>query len=83
VACVVSRDANVVRYLAHGTPTSVAEYFGVPFDPETAAPPPDVATLLVERNPAFDAWTPEGFAEASARGRARLLERRVTPPTGP
>jgi hypothetical protein len=83
VACVVSRDANVVRYLAHGTPTSVAEFFGVPFDPGTAAPPPDVATLLVERNPAFDAWAPEGFAEGPAQGRARLLERRATPPTGP
>jgi len=78
VSCVVSRDANVVRYLAHGTPTTVVEFFGVPFDPQRAAPRPDVATVLVERNPAFDAWTPDGFRETPLPGRARLLER-VTP----
>ncbi len=83
VLCVVSRDANVVRYLAHGTATSVVEFFGVPFDPRKAAPPPDVATVLVERNPALDAWTPDGFAEAPAQGRARLLERQASRPTGP
>ncbi|MBK9063549.1 MAG: hypothetical protein IPL89_10195 [Acidobacteria bacterium] len=77
VWCVVSRDASVVRYLTHGTRTAVVEFFGVPFDARRAAPPPEVATLLVERNPAFDAWTPGGFQEAAApppQG-ARLLER--------
>jgi 4-amino-4-deoxy-L-arabinose transferase-like glycosyltransferase len=75
VSCVVSRDANVVRYLAHGTPTSVVEFYGVPFDPQRAAPPPEIATVLVERNPAFDAWMPDGFREAPFPGRARLLVR--------
>ncbi|MEO8055038.1 MAG: glycosyltransferase family 39 protein [Acidobacteriota bacterium] len=77
VSCVVSRDASVVRYLAHGTPATVIEFFGVPFDPRKAAPRPDVATILVERNPAFDAWTPDGFREAPFSGRARLLERAI------
>lgn len=75
VSCVVSRDANVVRYLAHGTPTDVVEFYGVPFDAQRAAPRPDVATVLVERNPAFDAWTPDGFRETPFPGRMRLLER--------
>jgi hypothetical protein len=75
VSCVVSRDANVVRYLAHGTPTSVIEFYSVPFDPRRASPRPDVTTVLVERNPAFDAWTPDGFREAPFPGRARLLVR--------
>jgi hypothetical protein len=83
VLCVVSRDANVVRYLAHGTPTAVAEFFGVPFDPRAAPPEPQVSTVIVERNPAFDAWTPDGFDEAPAQGRARLLERQASRPTGP
>ncbi len=83
VLCVVSRDASVVRYLAHRTPTAVAEFFGVPFDPRAAAPEPQVATVIVERNPAFDAWTPDGFVEAPARRLARTLERRTTRPTGP
>jgi hypothetical protein len=78
VSCVVSRDANVVRYLAHGTPTTVVEFFGVPFDRRRAAPRPEVTTVLVERNPAFDAWTPDGFRETPFPGRTRLLER-VTP----
>jgi len=77
VSCVVSRDASVVRYLAHGTPTTVVEFFGVPFDPQRAAPPPDVATVLVERNPAFDAWTPDGFRGAPFPERARLFERPI------
>jgi 4-amino-4-deoxy-L-arabinose transferase-like glycosyltransferase len=77
VSCVVSRDANVVRYLAYGTPTDVVEFYGVPFDPRRAAPGPDVATVLVERNPAFDAWTPDGFRETPFPGRARLLERAI------
>lgn len=75
VWCVVSRDASVVRYLAHGTATTVVEFFGVPFDRRKAAPPPEVATVLVERNPAFDGWTPDGFRDAPLPGGARLLER--------
>ena len=82
VLVVVSRDASVVRYLAHGTRTTVVEFFGVPFDTEKAAPPPGTAAVLVERNPAFDAWTPEGFRETTAAGALRLLER-ATPPNGP
>lgn len=83
VLCVVSRDANVVRYLAHGTATTVVEFFGVPFDPRAAAPGPRVTTLIAERNPAFDAWTPGGFEDAGAKGPARILRRRPSPPTGP
>ncbi len=83
VACVVSRDANVVRYLAHGTPTSVVEFYGVPFDARAAAPGPGVATVIVERNRAFDAWTPDGFQERPAPGPGRVLERKATPPSGP
>jgi 4-amino-4-deoxy-L-arabinose transferase-like glycosyltransferase len=82
VACVVSRDASVVRYLAHGTNASVVEVSGAAFDPRAAAPRPDVVTLLVERNPAFDAWTPAGFREEPSPAGARLL-RRAIPPTGP
>jgi 4-amino-4-deoxy-L-arabinose transferase-like glycosyltransferase len=82
VSCVVSRDANVVRYLAHGTPTTVDEFYGMPFDPRRAAPPPEVVSILVERNPAFDAWIPDGFREEEAPGPARFLTR-ATRPSGP
>jgi hypothetical protein len=82
VACVVSRDASVVRYLAHGTPATVKEYYGVPFDPHTAVPP-GAAVVVVERNPAFDAWTPDGFEDAGEGRRVRLLERRPARPAGP
>jgi 4-amino-4-deoxy-L-arabinose transferase-like glycosyltransferase len=82
VRCVVSRDANVVRYLAHGTATTVVEFFGVPFDARRAEPGPDVRTLLVERNAAFDAWIPEGFSAAASSDAARVLTR-ATPPNGP
>lgn len=77
VSCVVSRDASVVRYLAHRTSTTVIEFYGVPLDPRKAAPPPEVVTVLVERNPAFDAWTPDGFRETPFPGRARLLTRAI------
>lgn len=83
VLCVVSRDASVVRYLSHGTATLVVEFFGRPFDRRAATPGTEITSLLVERNPAFDGWAPDGFAESPVPGHSRFLERRATRPTGP
>ena len=83
VLCIVTESANVVRYLAHGTPVTVVEFYQRPFDPREARPARDVRTLFVEANPRLDAWRPEGWAEASRDSRFRILVPAVTPPTGP
>lgn len=82
-SCVVTESANVVRYLAHGTPVTVVEFYQRAFDPREAAPAPDARTLLVEAGPRLDAWRPAGWVETDRDARFRVLVRAVTPPTGP
>ena len=81
--CVVTESANVVRYLAHGTPVTVVEFYQRPFDPREAKPARTVRTLFVEAHPRLDAWRPEGWAEASRDSRFRVLTPAVTPLTAP
>lgn len=81
--CVVTESANVVRYLAHGTPVTVVEFYQRPFDPREAKPAPTVRTLFVEAHPRLDAWRPEGWAEAGRDSSFRVLTPAVTPPAGP
>jgi hypothetical protein len=83
VLCIVTESANVVRYLAHGSPVTVVEFYQRAFDPREAEPAPSVRTLFVEANQRLAAWRPEGWAEAGGDTRFRVLAPAVTPPTGP
>ncbi len=83
VLAVVSDDANVVRTLAWGTPTTVVEFRRRPFDAREAEAGPPARTLLVETYPVFAPWHPTGFVETpSPDPRWReLTAGPVTPPT--
>ena len=83
VVCVVTESANVVRFLAYGSPVTVVEFYQRAFDPREAEPAPAARTLLVEVNPRLAAWRPEGWAEAGGDARFRVLAQAVTPRTGP
>ncbi len=82
VLCVVSRDASVVRYLAHGTPTRVVEFFGRPFDAREVAALLPARTLLVERTPLLDPFAPPGWTETGPRD-DRFRELAAIPKSGP
>jgi hypothetical protein len=83
VLCVVTESANVVRYLAHGAPVTVVEFYQRPFDPREAEPAAAVRTLFVEASPRLAAWHPDGWAEAGGDASFRVLAPAVTPRTGP
>jgi hypothetical protein len=83
VLCVVTESANIVRYLAHGAPVTVVEFYGREFEPREADPAPAIRSILVEANPRLDSWQPAGWIEADHDARFRMLVRTVTPPTGP
>ena len=83
VLCVVTESANVVRYLAHGTPVTVVEFYQRPFDPREAVPARGVRTLFVEANRRLDAWRPAGWSEAGRDARFRILAPAAAPETGP
>jgi hypothetical protein len=74
VLCVVTANANVVRYLAHGTATSVAEFYDRPFDPREVGG--GARTLLVERVPELEAFIPDGYDTTGDGPRFRELRRR-------
>lgn len=83
VLCVVTESANVVRYLAHGAPVTVVEFYQRPFDPREAEPAEAVRTLFVEASPRLAAWRPDGWAEAGGDAPFRVFAPAVTPRTGP
>lgn len=83
VLCVVTESANVVRYLAYGTPVTVVEFYQRAFDPREATPARAVRALFVEANARLDAWRPEGWAESRRDSRFRVLAPAVTPSNSP
>ncbi len=64
VLCVLSKDANVVRFLAPGA--AVAEFYFRPYDPR-ALPDVDPDVVLVEGHPRF-----AGVAQAFPRARVEV-----------
>ena len=75
VLCVVTESANVVRYLAHGTPVTVVEFYQRPFDPRAAEPDSGVRTVFVETQQRLEGWTPPGFVEVERGPLFRVLLR--------
>ncbi len=86
VVCVVTRNQNVVRYLAHRRDGAVFEFRSRPFDVREVLPALPTRTLLLERDPLFAPWHPPGYVESGPQDRYfRVLEPAeiAIPPTGP
>lgn len=80
VACVVTQQANVVRYLTHDTPgVTVVEFYHRPFDPAEVLAEPRPEVLLVEAAPGWEGvlpMLPAWSVETAADGYAELRRSR-------